>query len=145
MPAPSCTISPSGSSTVVTSYSLQIISGSLSSEFGAVLEELTTPGVQGQRHREWHRKIDDLVVEISEDTTSGAGIMDRESRYQQAEGLLADVVLRIADGQRTFREATIVSVEIVARLGPLHGSGAKVGSKHTIVSRWTIRPNKRGT
>ncbi len=126
------------------SSGIEVVSGDLSVKPGAQLEELESPGVNLQRHRERRRVFKDLVLRLTEDFASPVSMLAREADYQVAEGLLCRLTVAIAAAGKTWDRSTITQVRIVGRSAKLVGFGADPSSQHTLISEWTFRHNRDG-
>jgi hypothetical protein len=127
------------------STGIVVVGGDLSTRPGSELEELSSPGVNLQRHRERRRVFKDLVLQLIEDFADPTLLLQREADYQVAEGLLCRLTARLGTAAKTWDRSTIKQVRIVARHGKLVGFGAATNSLHTLISEWTFKHNRDGS
>lgn len=126
------------------SSGLEVLEGSLSAEFSAILEKLQTPGVNSYRHRLRGREAKDLRLLLTEDVPSTGLMYSAESLYQLFDGEIVTLTVSILDAKVRWQHVTVDGVQIVSRSGPLYGRGAGAESLHTIQSAWTFRRQREG-
>ncbi len=123
---------------------MQVLEGDLSTEYGAVLEKLSTPGVNSYRYREIGRELKPLRLLLNEDGTQTRDIYLIETLYQNAEGNLVSLTVNILGVMVRWKHVMVEQVQILGRDGPLYGRGAKSGSKHCVWSAWTFMREREG-
>jgi hypothetical protein len=129
----------------VHSSGIEVVEGDLSVLPGTDIEELQTPGVDLQRHRERRRVFKNLVLRLTEDFSSPVLMLAREGEYQRAEARLCRLTARVGDAAKEWDRSTVLMVRIVARHGMLVGFGAATSSMHTLISEWHFRHNRDGS
>jgi len=126
------------------STSNEVVQGDLSLEPGVELEQLDSPGVNHQRHRERRRHFQQLVLRLVEDFAVYDAVLLRETKYHEAEGALARLTFKVGGIVREWDRTTVVSVRNIQRVGKLVGVGANPSSAFALVSEWTLQRNKSG-